>query len=329
MSIVPRDSEAAGPAHFLVRPEWWSAPRDARPGSLSGDLDQAVRRAGSRAFRLLGAATARYRPDPDFLLIGAKRGGTTSLYYDILTMRGVLTLFPSARWLPKANETKGTHFFDTNYFRGEAWYRSYLPTHWARQRGADAAGGRVVVGEASPYYLFHPLAAERAAATVPDVKLIAILRDPVMRTYSHWKERRRNNAESLAFPDAIAAEEVRLAGEEERLRSDPQYYSYPHEQQSYIAQSRYARALRPWVQRFGRERLLVLISEEYHADPGAGLAQVADFLGIERPPVTMGRHLNAASGADLDPALRTELRALFDPDVRELEDLLGRRLPWR
>jgi hypothetical protein len=329
MSIVPKDSEAAGPAHFLIRPEWWSSPRDDRPGSLTENVDRAVKRMGSSAFRLLGAATARYRPDPDFLVIGAKRGGTTSLYYDILTIPSVLTLFPSARWLPKANETKGTHFFDSNYFRGEAWYRSHLPSQWARRRGAVATAGRVVVGEASPYYLFHPLAAERAAVTVPDVKLIAILRDPVMRSHSHWKERRRNNAEALPFPDAIAAEGVRLAGEEERLRSDPRYRSYPHEQQSYVAQSRYARSLRPWLERFGRDRLLVLISEEYYENPGATLAQVADFLGVARPRIGVGRHMNAAAGADLDPEIRAELRTLFDPDVRELEDLLGRSLPWR
>lgn len=292
------------------------------------DARALVKRAGSQAFRVVGAASARFRPDPDFLLIGTKRGGTTSLYYDILKLPQVATLFPSARLLPKANETKGIHFFDSNYQRGESWYRSYLPTRWARSRGSARCGGRVVVGEASPYYLFQPLAAERAAAMVPNAKLIALLRDPVERSYSHWKERRRNDAEPLDFAAAIAAEPSRLAGEEERLRSDPSYYSYAHEQQSYLAQSNYARSLKPWIERFGRENLLVVVSEEYYADPASALDQVADFLGISRGAAPVGEHRNAAAGTDLDPDLRDELRRTFAPDIAELEQMIGRTLPW-
>ena len=293
------------------------------------DTRALIKRAGSQAFRVLGSATAGFRPDPDFLLIGTKRGGTTSLYYDILKLPRVTTLFPSARWLPKANETKGIHYFDSNYHRGENWYRSYLPTRWARDRAAKRSGGRVLVGEASPYYLFHPLAAERAAGAVPNVKLIALLRDPVERTHSHWKERRRGDAEPLDFAEALAAEPDRLAGEEERLRSDQTYYSYAHEQQSYVAQSHYAQSLKPWIERYGRDNLLVLISEEYYADPTSALNQVADFLGTPRGTELVGEHRNAAAGADMDPAIREELRRTFAPDVAELERMLGRSLPWR
>jgi hypothetical protein len=73
----------------------------------------------------------------------------------------------------------------------------------------------------------------------------------------------------------------------------------------------------------------VLISEEYYEHTGDTLDQVAAFLGVARPRTGVGRHMNAAAGADLDPEIRAELRTLFDPDVRELEDLLGRSLPWR
>ncbi|MDQ1597756.1 MAG: hypothetical protein QOI70_1180 [Microbacteriaceae bacterium] len=287
-----------------------------------------VKAAGSNLFRVLGAATASSRPLPDFLLIGTKRGGTTSLYYDILKMPQVGTLFPSAKHLPKANETKGVHYFDSNYWRGERWYRSHMPTKAARLRAERALGKPVVVGEASPYYLFHPLAAERAAALVPDTRIIALLRDPVMRTYSHWKERRRSNAEPLDFIEALEAESSRLDGEEERLRNDPSYYSYPHEQQSYVAQSRYVRSLTRWVELFGPEKVLVLASEEYYADPAATLAKVAAFLGVDYVPVAEAEHLNAAAGGDVDPDTRARLSALFAQDNADLETLIGRRLPW-
>src|SRR5699024_5454249 len=148
---------------------------------------------------------------------------------------------------------------------------------------------------------------------VPNVKLIALLRDPVERCYSHWKERRRGDAEPLDFAAALAAEPDRLAGEEERLRSDPTYYSYPHEQQSYVAQSHYARALQPWIERFGQQNLLVLVSEEYYADPTSALNQVADFVGTAKGAPLAGEHRNAAGGAEMDPAIRAELRLTFAP----------------
>lgn len=287
-----------------------------------------VKRAGSGVFRLIGSATASSRPLPDFLLIGTKRGGTTSLYYDILKLPQVVTLFPSAKRLPKANETKGVHYFDSNYARGERWYRSHMPSVSSRRRAELELGKPVVVGEASPYYLFHPRAAERAAALVPEVRLVVLLRDPVLRTYSHWKERRRNGAELLGFAEAVLAEDSRLAGEEERLRSDPSYYSYAHEQQSYVTQSRYARALRPWAELFGMDRILVLASEEYYAEPAVTMAKIADFLGIDFVPQAQAEHLNAAAGDDIAPETRDRLAVLFSEDNVDLETMIGRPLPW-
>lgn len=288
-----------------------------------------VMRTGSGAFRVLGSATADLRPLPDFLLIGTKRGGTTSLYYDILKIPQVVTMFPSARLLPKANETKGVHFFDTFYGKGLRWYRSYMPTRWARRRAERRLGKRVVVGEASPYYLFHPLAAARAHAVMPDAKIIALLRDPVERTHSHWKERRRSNAEPLEFAEALDAERDRLAGEQERIIAEaPHYVSYPHEQQSYESQSHYAPALRRWADLYGMENILVLTSEDYYADQPAAVATVARFLGLDAPALTSGGHLNAAPGTSMDPELRRRLEEGFAEDNAELERMIGRKLPW-
>lgn len=284
---------------------------------------------GSEVFRVVGWLTGSWRPMPDFLLIGTKRGGTTSFYYDLLKLPQVLPMFPSAKYLPKANETKGVHFFDTYYTRGLRWYRSYMPTTWARGRAEARLGKRVVVGEASPYYLFHPLAAARAYGALPNAKILLLLRDPVDRTYSHWKERRRGNAEPLDFAAALDAEESRLAGEEQKILADPRYVSYPHEQQSYLTQSFYARSLRRWVDLYGMENILVLASEEYYADQPGTVARAARFLGLDATEPTSGGHMNAAPGESMDPTLRADLRRLFADDVAELERVIGRTLPWR
>lgn len=285
------------------------------------------RRSLKAVTRQVGLATSAYRPLPDFLIIGTKRGGTTSFYFDLLDHPNVIRLYPPPLPLLKPDATKGVHYFDSNFARGERWYRSYMPTAATRERHRRH-GVSPVAGEASPYYLFHPAAAERAFATVPDARVIVLLRDPVLRTYSHWKERRRSNAEPLEFLDALEAEPDRLAGERERLLADPTYQSYAWEQQSYATQSRYAEALRPWIERFGRDQVHVAASEDYYAKPAAVLAHVDAFLGIPPRDGSTGVIRNAAQGTPLHGGIRSELEARFKQPNEDLFDLLGQRLPW-
>src|SRR3954471_7291878 len=105
-----------------------------------------ARSAGRDAVRTYGAATARWRPAPDFVIIGAKRCGTTSLYRYLGEHPHVAPLFPSARYMPlMRSDQKGVHYFDSNHERGNRWYRSHFRTAASRRRAGQIAG------EASPY----------------------------------------------------------------------------------------------------------------------------------------------------------------------------------
>jgi hypothetical protein len=278
--------------------------------------------------RLFGTASSALRPLPDFLIIGTKRGGTTSFYFDLLEHPGVVPLFPPPLPGLKPEATKGIHYFDTNYARGQRWYRSYMPTAATRRRISRKYGLTAVAGEASPFYLFHPAAPARAYATVPGARIIALLRDPATRTYSHWKERRRNGLEELSFLDALDAEQSRISGERQRLLSDPSYVSYPWEQQSYATQSRYADLLRPWIELFGREQVFVAASEDYYAEPNRVLGDVHEFLGLPRKATSTGQVRNAAAGADLPAEIQAELTRRFADSNRALVELLGQSFPW-
>ena len=299
---------------------------NARP--RTGRSTNVVVSLGRELIRTYGMATATLRPQPEFLVIGAKRGGSTSFYYDLLQHSHVCPLFPRPDHLPKAEPTKGIHFFDQNFDRGERWYRAHLPSRFARSRLIAQVGSPVITGEASPYYLFHPAAAERAARLLPDANIIAVLRDPVMRTYSHWKERRRNKREDLDFVAALEAEDRRIGDAEQRLTADPAAYSYAHEQQSYARQSEYAPALERWYALFAREHILVLASEEYYADPQTALDQAQDFLGLPREPLSSGEVRNAAAGEQLDPVIAERLARRFAPLNTRLVELTGRTFPW-
>lgn len=290
---------------------------------------EAALSAGRLATRTAGVISSPLRPDPDFLLIGAKRGGTTSAYFHILSHPDVLPLFPSARLLPKGRDTKGTSFFTTNYHLGSVWYASHFPSVAQRAVHRRRTGADAVAGEASPYYLFHPLAAARVHARVPGAKLLIALRDPVDRTHSAWREQTRNGVETLSFEEALDAEDARLGREAERLAAEPGYISFSHEFQTYAHQSRYAESLARWFALFPRDQIHVWASEDYYAAPNETVQGITAFLGLDpqRLPAIEQR-LNAAPKTDMDPATRARLRAYFADDVAATQDLLGRRMPW-
>ena len=246
---------------------------------------------------------------PDFLVVGSKRAGTTSVYHYIIGHPAVAPCLTS----------KGTHFFDVNFHRGTSWFRSGFPRPSAQWQ---------VTGEASPYYMFHPLAPERIAAVLPDVKLIVVLRDPVARTWSHYHCEVRNGVEPLAFEEALEREEERLAGEAERMRREPGYESFALRHYSYLARGRYAEQLETLLRLFPAEQVLVLQSERLLADPHAELAKAWDFLGL--PPVHLERlqPMHAGTYGPLAEDTVTRLREYFAPHNERLYALPGIDFRW-
>ena len=290
-------------------------------------MTSATRRTAAAGAKVLvrqgGRATAALRPPPDFLVLGTKRGGTTSLWNWLLQHPDVLSLWPGRQHL------KSPHYFYWHYDRGPAWYAGHFPTATARRRASARAGGaRVVAGEASPYYLLDPRVPERVARDLPGVRLVVLLRDPVDRAASHHRERVNAGVESLSFADALAAEEGRLAGELERMAADPGYYSRAHDLYSYRSRGVYAPQLRRWRAVVPDERMLVLQSELLYADPEGSFDTVTDFLGLRRHPGLRPDHHNRRTRAAMDTGLRAELTDFFAPHNEELYADLGRRFDW-
>jgi hypothetical protein len=279
--------------------------------------------------RFLGIVTSPARALPDFLVIGTKRGGTTSTYRYLLDHPQILPLFPSAAHLPMRADLKGVHFFDTGFSAGPAWYRSHFPSRVRRRLVAQRAGSPVLSGEASPYYLFHPHAALRARALVPQAKLIVLLRDPVERAHSHYKEQRRRGIEELdTFAKAVEAEPGRLAGETERLLTDPRYRSFAHEHQSYVEQGMYAASLERWLRSYPTGQIHIVRSEDLYTDAQGTYDGILDFLDLPSFRLTHPVAFNVTSSCEIDPGLRRELEQRFSPHNLALEALIGRSIGW-
>lgn len=275
---------------------------------------------------LVGRNPGRGRMLPDFIVVGAAKSGTTSLYADLGNHPYVVPCVTSdALFLG----TKEVHYFDYNFDRGRDWYRSHFPLERDRAAFAAEHGRPFLTGEASPSYISHLWAPERIRQALPAVRLIAVLRDPVERAYSHFAMSRREGVEPLeSFEDAVAAEEQRLAPELERMRRDPGYNSWEFGCWSYLTRSRYAEQLERWLALFPREQLLVLKAEDLFARPAETLRRTFDFLGLPQREATEGSRLHTAEYAPLPPETRRSLQEYFRPHNERLYELIGADFAW-
>lgn len=285
-------------------------------------MSNPLKSAAKQALRQYGVATAGSRTDPDFLILGTKRGGTTSMWIDLLDHPSMLPLFP-----PRQN-LKSPHYFARYYNRGDRWYRSHFATS-DEQRSLRRKTGAAITGEASPYYLYHPHAPERVRATLPEVKLIVMLRDPVKRAYSHYWERVHAGVEPLSFDEAVANEDARVAGELERMASDPLAYSEGHDYYTYRDRGIYLPQLERWFARFPREQILIVRSEDFYTDSQTVYDDVTDFLGVSRHRLVTPRHFNnRPPPAPMTRATEDYLTEFFAPYNDALYDYLGRDFEW-
>lgn len=261
---------------------------------------------------------------PDFVIVGAMRSGSTSLYRHLVDHPEV---DPAA--------TKEIRYFTKHYERGDDWYRGQFPVGVGR-----------ITGEATPSYMHDRTAVDRMAAAIPDAKLIAILRHPAERAWSHYLMRRSLEQEPRSF--AAALEEERTAPRGSRRPFD-----------DYLSPGQYAEQLEHISTHYPRERVLVHLFDDLAREPASVYDATCEFLGIAtsvRPPhldtrvnahaqyrsVAVRRlakrgppwlknavgRVNAshAPPAPLDPGLRAELIEHFRPHNRRLAGWLGRDL---
>jgi hypothetical protein len=253
---------------------------------------------------------------PDFIIVGAPKCGTTSLYY-------LLTEHPYVE--PAA--AKELHFFSSHFDLGLEWYRRCFP------RPRYKAGRRTITGEATPSYLFDPYAPERVANTVPEARLIVMLRNPVDRAYSLYQMAMRKGWDTTTtFEEAIGAKQA--VGPLTKADAAPEQGSHAvvDDNSWYLSGGVYVDQLVRWSSLFSDERILVLKSENFWVRPQDTLELVLEFLDLPEwePEVNVLNKKRHAGGykEEMHPATRRRLEEYFEPHNRRLYALLGEDFGW-
>jgi len=253
---------------------------------------------------------------PDFIIIGGMKCGTTSLYDFITRHPGIL---PAKK--------KEIHFFDEHYLWGKSWYASNFPLLLDKKNLEIELQHRVLTGEATPNYMIFPFVPKRIKNLIPTVKLIAILRNPVDRTYSHYQHAIKKNHENLSLEDSIKIEEKRLDSEKEKI-FDQKYKPYHYRYHTYLHKGHYEELLKNWYNEFPKDQILIVDSDKLKKNPKIVLNDIFTFLNLPSFIQINYNNLLVGKYPEMNPSTRNWLIEYFKPHNQKLYKLLDRTFDW-
>lgn len=254
----------------------------------------------------IGARRAVPRSLPDFLVIGAQRSGTTTLYDYLASQPGV-----------RRPVRKEIHYFAAHYGRGLSWYRAHFPI-------ALRADRRWLTFECTPYYLLHPLVPMRVKSDLPDVKLVVLLRDPVDRFLSQYRMNVERGIEVRPLAAVVAAERAQGHAEIEAGSNSPEHRNF-----SYLARGRYVEQLQRWFAQFPRASFHLIDFDDLVEQPRPTLEQACDFLGLTAPTMDAALHSGYRTGRSAAGPAVEGLRAYYETYDKQLSELVERTFRWQ
>lgn len=242
---------------------------------------------------------------PNALVIGASKGGTTSLHDWLSRHPAICT-----------SRVKEVRYFSSHYDKSLDWYAA----HFAPKRG------ETVRLESSPNYLWDANVPRRVRERLGTPKLIVLLREPIDRAYSQYAMRLRLGMVEGSFEEVLAREEARF-GAAGQMPEDGSVHFLDYARYSYLGKSLYAPQVERWLSVFPLESFMFIRSEDVFAHPAAVMDALLRFLDV---PAFSFPHLPARNVGTYQPVgkeMRCTLQPLFEASNGRIEVLTG--IHWR
>lgn len=228
---------------------------------------------------------------PDFIIIGASRSGTSSLFRSLLQ-------HPDLSGPPSGNK-KEVHFFDKKYDRGLQWYRAQFR-------------GKKMNCEATPNYLYDKKCPALIAKDLPDCKFIVMLRNPVDRAFSHYRNWKKKH------------------GWTEKTIKNPNH--------EVINKGVYIIQLKRWHYYIPKERIMIIRSEDFYGNPEKiindiyawiGLRPIENLKSIYFDPKNQDANKPNKKNQVMPNNIRVWLRQYYRKYNNQLYEYLGRDMGWQ
>lgn len=261
----------------------------------------------------LRSLTAVKRNLPDFLIFGAQKCGTTSLYQYLIQHPQIIPAFK-----------KEIKYFDQNPGKSIDWYRSHFPS-------ISENSIKLLTGEATPDYIFFPEIAQKVAELIPQIKLIAVFRNPVERAYSQYKYSVWRGFEFASFEEAIDREDERLSAASKNCKQQGEILSINevYRENSYVSRGLYSRQLKYWLKCFPRKQFLFLSTEDLQSHPEQTLKKIIRFLEINDFHFdTQKRYHQSPEFPEMEHGIKNKLTGFFKFHNEEFFSLIGEKFNW-
>lgn len=255
-----------------------------------------------------------FRVLPDFFVIGPGRTGTTSLYH-------YLDQHPSLS--KSAYDELG--FFDVNFHLGLHWYRSLFPSIFTKYR-IKSKTNFFMTYDVSPSYVRRPWNARRIKNLFPNTKLIVVLRNPVDKTFSHYKLLSKTIGKVQPFEEIIK-EEINNISKWNVDSKDDNYFATKVEK-SILARGFYAEQLSIWFELFSKNQILIVSSEKLLSDTKNTMNDIFQFLNLPQFEIPNTEKVNVSPPSKMNPDTRKLLIDYFKPYNKILYEFLNMTFNW-
>ena len=261
--------------------------------------------------------TASLRILPDFLVIGVGRGGTTSCFH-------YLSQHPSI--IGSAYDEIG--FFDENFHLGLNWYRSMFPTKFLKKKIAKRFG-KCLTYDVTPSYIWKPWAARRIKELISGIKLIAVLRNPVDKAYSHYNSKMQVEGDTKTTFEEMVEEDIKTFQkfENTNLIIDDEYFSN-HIEKSPLGRGLYAQQLKIWFELFDPKQILILTSEELSTETNKTMNKIFQFLDLPDYEIPDTAKRSTGNYTNMKMDTRKKLISFFSKYNQDLFKLSNQEFDW-